>query len=139
MVHSSRLILCLSLTTSILATGCLSEQPSGPLNVGTPVAVETKPAEPELPPDSQADIDALKAANAWLTTDPKTGRVTRVELSSSATDDQLKHLAGLPALERLQCNSRGITDAGLVHLKGHPSLWYIDFEQTSITDAGASA
>src|SRR5262245_46954667 len=108
-----------------VSVGCLREQPSGPLNNGGAVTTAAEPVEPELPPDNQADIDALKTANAWLPAD-KTGRITSVELSSSATDEQLKHLAGLPKLARLQCNSRGITDEGLKLLKGHPSLRYID-------------
>ena len=112
--------LILAAAAALVLAGCPSNQPTGPLTgppTGSPVGAEAKVPKLELPPDSADDAAALKAANAWLTAD-KSGRVTRVELGSSATDEQLKHLAGLPAVQRLQCNSRGITDAGLVHSEG---------------------
>src|SRR4029453_4253093 len=103
------------LATAIVAVfclGCLSEQPSGPLNNGGATTVANKPTEPELPPGNPEDVAALKAAGAYCPAN-QGARITTVELSSSATDEQLKHLAGLPGVQRLQCNSRGITDAGI--------------------------
>ena len=116
-----------------VAAGCPSTQPSGPLAGGGKTSSEAKPAEPELPPDDAAAAGAIKEVG--YVTEAR-GRVTRVELKPSATDEALKHLAGLPSVERLEANVRGVTDEGLKHLKGHPSLKYINFEQSSVTNAG---
>src|SRR5688572_13811973 len=116
----------------ITAAGCPSTQPTGPLAGGGKATPETKAPQPELPPDDPQAVAALERT-AYLTKN-NAGRVTKVELKPSATDEALKHLASLPGVERLEANVRGVTDEGLTHLKGHPSLKYINFEQSSVTN-----
>ena len=85
-ISTRQTLICRLVIVAVVSTltGCLNEQPSGPLNNGG-VSAEAKPAERELPPDNAADVEALEKAKAWLTKDAA-GRVTSVELSSSATD-----------------------------------------------------
>ncbi|MCX5644776.1 MAG: M48 family metalloprotease [Phycisphaerae bacterium] len=55
----------------------------------------------------------------------------------SATDSDLKHLAGLAELQSLRLGtSREITDAGLAHLASLTRLQRLDLSGTQVTDAG---
>ena len=52
------------------------------------------------------------------------------------TDDDLRYLARLPKLRKLNLIScRRITDAGIEHLRGHPALEELDLKGTAVTDA----
>lgn len=65
------------------------------------------------------------------------GEVTGVMLLGlPATDDDLRHLASLPALERVNLASTKVTDAGLVHLRSCRRLTFVSLEDTAITDQG---
>src|SRR5688500_13167232 len=98
----------------ISATSCPSTQPTRPLDGSGKPTPETKVAQPEFPPDDPEAVAALEKA-AYLTKN-NAGRVTKVELKPSATDEALKHLASLPGVERLEANVRGASDEGLTHL-----------------------
>jgi hypothetical protein len=67
------------------------------------------------------------------------GEVAGVQLwGAPATDDDLRLLANLPELERLNLTDTQITDAGLVHLKLCPRLTFLSLEDTAVTDQGLS-
>lgn len=52
------------------------------------------------------------------------------------SDSGLKHLQGLPRLEKLDLRGTAITDAGLKHMQGLRRLEKLDLRETAITDAG---
>ena len=73
----------------------------------------------------------------WLGGDECWGQVVRVLLNhTAATDDDLRRLAALPALEELELAGTNITDGGLPLLHACPQLRYVDLADTSISDEG---
>src|SRR5688572_20431848 len=90
----------LSFTACLLvAAGCPSTvPPAGPKAGGSGQSAK---ADSKGLNESAADVEALKAAKASLTTD-SAGNVVTVELdSASGNDEQLGHLKGLPNLRTL--------------------------------------
>ena len=64
-------------------------------------------------------------------------RVTKIDLNSTkATDDDLKLLGLLTALESLDLGKTKITDAGLAHLKELKNLRSLNLAFDDVTDAG---
>ena len=55
---------------------------------------------------------------------------------SRVTDEELKHLNTLPALERLNLGDTQVTDEGLRHLEGLQALRGLNLTDTQITDEG---
>ena len=90
----------------------------------------------------------VTATAVWLTADRPTdallsyvGRLERLEelfLGSDATitDGQLKYLASLTRLKRLDLDRTNITDAGLEHLAGLSRLEFLKLRNTAVTNAG---
>ena len=67
------------------------------------------------------------------------GEVTGVQLlDTTATDEDLKHLAVLPGVERIWLARTKITDEGMPLLKVCPKLTFIGLDQTPVTDDGIS-
>lgn len=107
----------------------------------------------DVPVDNAEDVSALRNLGAKLDFN-ESGRVKRVVFSApraedgasmpngeaasplGVSDDDLKHLAGLPGLSVLELWSPRITDAGLVHLAKLKNLTSLDLMQTQITDKG---
>ena len=107
----------------------------------------------DVPVDNAEDVSALRNLGAKLDFN-EAGRVKRVVFSApraedaalmpngeaasplGVSDDDLKHLAGLPGLSVLELWSPRITDAGLVHLAKLKNLTSLDLMQTRITDNG---
>ena len=52
------------------------------------------------------------------------------------TDEQLKTIAGLPNLYKLNLSRNAITDTGVKHLLSLPKLKMLNLYGTNITDAG---
>lgn len=119
------------LLVGLLAVGCTGpEQPGAkPGDSG-----QQEPAASTPPKDDPAAVAALEKLGAELTS--KDGVVVGVVLPSTAVDDDLKHLAGLPSLQTLSAEVRGVHDAGLALLKGHPGLKTLKLEQSEVTNAG---
>jgi hypothetical protein len=80
-------------------------------------------------------------------TDAMLAEVTRVETITAlglsgcrgVTDEGLRHLAKLPALQHLDLSGTGITDAGLQVVRQLPRLRTISLAWTRVTDAGIGA
>jgi hypothetical protein len=67
------------------------------------------------------------------------GEITGVQLLDlPATDDDLRYLASLPTVERVNLTGTQVTDAGLKHLRVCPRLTFLSLEGTAITDAGVA-
>jgi hypothetical protein len=65
------------------------------------------------------------------------GEVTGVQLlDTPATDDDLRHLAAVPTVERLWLSNTQVTDAGLRHLRVCPKLRMLTLDGLPITDDG---
>ena len=65
------------------------------------------------------------------------GEVTGVMLLGlPATDDDLRHLSSLPAVERINLSGTKVTDAGLAHLRPCRRLTFLSLEDTAVTDKG---
>lgn len=67
------------------------------------------------------------------------GEVTGVQLlATPATDDDLRLLANVPTVERINLSRTEVTDAGLRHLRACPRLTFLSLENTAVTDDGAA-
>ena len=66
-------------------------------------------------------------------------RLVHVGLPPGTTDAGLKHLAGLPNLERLGAIGTQVTDAGLLELRGLSKLTHVSVGRTSVTLPGVAA
>ncbi len=65
------------------------------------------------------------------------GEVTGVQLlDTPATNDDLKHLAVLPSVERIWLSSTKVDDAGMPLLKVCPKLKYLVLNDIALTDEG---
>lgn len=65
------------------------------------------------------------------------GEVTGVQLQSTqATNDDLRHLAHVPTIERVNLSGTHVTDEGLVHLRACPKLRSLILDKLPITDQG---
>jgi hypothetical protein len=67
------------------------------------------------------------------------GEVTGVQiLDTPATNDDLKHLAVLPSVERIWLSRTKVDDDGMPLLKACPKLNFLGLDELPITDAGIS-
>ena len=112
-----RILLCLLLTCSVLATD----------------------AQAQTARESQAvAVAAIRKLGGKVTFDKKNpGKPLRVTLrGSKVTDAGLVHLKGLTNLNFLGISGARVTDSGLVHLKGLTSLHTLSLSYNNVTDAG---
>ena len=67
------------------------------------------------------------------------GEVTGVQLTDTrTTDDDLRHLASVPTVERIWLDNTGVTDDGLKLLRVCPELRFLTLNGTAITDRGVA-
>ncbi len=62
--------------------------------------------------------------------------VNQVNFYQGATDEYVRHVAGIKSLRRIGINDPRVTDAGVAHLRGLKNLEELDLSGTQITDAG---
>ena len=95
------------------------------------------PANTPVNPDDPAAVEALEAAGATFRRDGS-GHITEVSLrGSEATDDALKHVAGLKNLKSLLLNDVPISDEGLAHLVDlQAPLTNLDLRGTAVSNSG---
>ena len=103
-------------------------------------SAKTPPKEPLAV--SEAEREAIRhveklGGTAVISPLDSGNRVTKIDLNSTkTTDDDLKLLGSLTALEALDLGKTKITDAGLVHLKGLKNLRSLNLAFDEVTDEG---
>ena len=115
----------LAVVAALSLSGCFEDQPVR--------SVERAAAPPKQ--DENA-IAALESAGVFLQKNAQ-GVVTNVRFDEKqVTDDNLKHLVGLVALDGLMLKGTEIDDAQLEHLAGLKRLNSLTLSETAVTDAG---
>ena len=90
--------------------------------------------EPEA--DSADAISALEALGATLRRDGDGGVIEVSFRGTSAGDEAMKHLAGLPKLRAVLLNDTAISDAGLAAIGAVATLENLDLRGCAVSNAG---
>ncbi|MCA9013905.1 MAG: hypothetical protein KDA77_01115, partial [Planctomycetaceae bacterium] len=133
----------LSLVGLCLLTGCPSSSaPPAPASkenaASTGAGEQAKDAKqkPAAEPDSPEAVQVFKDLDAKMVLSDD-GRVLILDLKGTkAKDEDLKHLAGLPSLERLTIWGPNFTDTATAEIGKKKKLWYLNLESTAIGDQG---
>lgn len=129
MHFESRICPWLLLLSYLLVFGCSASSPT----------VENTAAKPKTVSDDVASVEALEAAGAKFKKDGN-GNVTEVDFrGTSAGDDVMIHLAGLPAVRSLLLNDTDVTDAGMQAIGKLETLTNLDLRGCAITNQGVSS